>query len=60
LENFTNSPRETVRLADKLPEKRFISNSSIPPRPKELPLRRMPGLAEEQDSGDEDIAGLQA
>jgi len=60
LENFTNIPRESGRLVDELPEKLFISNSSIPPRPKELSLRRVPGLAEEQDAGDEDIAGLQA
>jgi hypothetical protein len=46
LENFTNIPRETGRLVDELPEKRFIPNSSIPPRPKGLPLRRVPGVAE--------------
>jgi hypothetical protein len=60
LENFTNIPRETGSLVDELPETRFIPNSSIPPRPKGLPLRRVPGLAEEQDAGEEDIAGLQA
>lgn len=60
LENFTNIRRETGRLVDELPEKRFIPNSSIPPRPKGLPLRRVPELAEEQDTGHEDMAGLQA
>lgn len=34
LENFTNIPRETGRLVGELPEKRFISNPSIHPRPK--------------------------
>jgi hypothetical protein len=60
LENFTNDPRENGRLVDELPEKRFIQNSSLLPRSKGLPLRRVPGLAEEQDTGDEDMAGLQA
>jgi hypothetical protein len=60
LENFTNIPRGTGSLVDELPEMRFIPNSSVPPRPKGLPLRRVPGLAKEQDTGEEDIAGLQA
>jgi hypothetical protein len=34
LEGFTNIPLETGRLVDELPEKRFIPNSSIYPRPK--------------------------
>jgi hypothetical protein len=60
LQNFTNIPREISRLVDELPEKGFIPNSSIPPRPKGLSLRRVPELPEEQDTGDEDMAGLQA
>ena len=36
LENFTNISRETGRLVDELPEKRFIPKSSIPPRPKDV------------------------
>jgi hypothetical protein len=60
LENFTNVPRETGRLVGELPEKRFIPKASIPRRPKGLPLWSVPGLAEEQDTGDEDMAGLQA
>jgi len=60
LESFTIIPRETGRLVDELPEKRFIPNSSTPPRPKGLPLRRVPKLAEHQDTGDEYMAELQA
>lgn len=63
MENFANIQRKTGRLVDELPEKEFISNSSIPPRSKGLPLRYArikPGLAKAQEIGDEDMGGFLA